>query len=132
MTTNYPAQILIIDDDEINNFIVGKLIHRLSPGAEVVACLNGREALDFLDQLAGGKQSCPDFIFLDLNMPVLDGWDFLDEFQKREFSNQVSVIILSSSIFRADIDRARNHTVPTQFISKPLTLEQLKDIFNLI
>lgn len=124
-----PAQVLIIDDDEINNFIVERLIHRLSPESEVIACTNGAEALGFLEDTVSKDNSFPDFIFLDLRMPVLDGWGFLDEYQKRGFNNQCSVIILTSSIFRYDIDRAQEHVVPTQLISKPLTLDHLRDLF---
>jgi CheY-like chemotaxis protein len=124
-----PVQVLIIDDDEINNFIVERLIHRLSPESEVIACTNGAEALGFLEKTVSKDNSFPDFIFLDLRMPVLDGWGFLDEYQKRGFQNQCSVIILTSSIFRYDIDRAHEHVVPTQLISKPLTLDHLRDLF---
>ena len=130
MNKKFPARILIIDNDEINSFIATKLIQRISPGTVVSSCVNGREALEFLKAaIRDAKDTFPEFIFLDLAMPVMDGWEFLDEFQKCCLNSAVRIIVLSSSLFRHDIDRAQNHAVSAQFISKPLTMEHLQNLF---
>jgi CheY-like chemotaxis protein len=129
MTSTFPTQILIVDDDEINSFIAAKLIKRVSPHTVVSACLNGQEALKLLKKSAKIHHPLPDFIFLDLFMPVMNGWEFLDAFQQSDFKKRINIIVLSSSVFRHDIDRAQKYPVLTQFISKPLTLQHLQKLF---
>ena len=73
--------ILLIDDDQINNFITSKLIKKVWPYAEITTCLNGRQAIDLLlSRKREPALALPEYILLDLNMPVMDGWEFLEEY----------------------------------------------------
>jgi CheY-like chemotaxis protein len=129
MKNKLPARVLVIDNDEINRFIATKLLARVSPGTVVDSCNNGHEALELLRIATENNDKFPEYILLDLTMPVMDGWEFLDEYEKLYIKKPVSVIVLTSSIFQRDMDRAQKHAVPAQFISKPLTSEYLENLF---
>ncbi|RFZ91281.1 response regulator [Mucilaginibacter conchicola] len=70
--------VCVIDDDDISNFITTRLIDKIYPGSSIKCCRNGRVAIDHLRTLFNSKKLLPDYILLDLTMPVMDGWQFLD------------------------------------------------------
>ena len=122
--------ILLIDDDPITNMINTKIIEKgLDLDYKVVAFTNPYEAIQQLQQWsASAEDEFPGILFLDINMPQMDGWEFLEEFQKLPASalEKCSVVMLSSSIDRDDIERSRTYKVVREFISKPLTADILK------
>ncbi|BAV08046.1 response regulator [Filimonas lacunae] len=92
---------------------------------------NGQEAMDYLQDLAKKQESeMPDIIFLDINMPVMNGWEFLEQFNKVEalFTKQPSVYVLSSTVDPEDYARAASYGVVKRFVSKPLTKDVLESI----
>jgi CheY-like chemotaxis protein len=119
--------ILLIDDDNISNFITEKLILREEFAQEVISFLSGEAALTYLQSLEQQHLPAPDIIFLDLNMPEMDGWEFMAEFKKfpREFTDPSRVFMLSSAVDSKDIVQARNMEEIEDFISKPLTKEDM-------
>jgi CheY-like chemotaxis protein len=124
----FPFQtILLIDDDSISNFITEKLILRENFAQEVVSFLSGEAALSYLKKQQQQHLPPPDIIFLDLNMPEMDGWEFISEFKKlpREFTENSRVFMLSSAVDAKDIVQARNMEEIEDFISKPLTKEDM-------
>ncbi len=126
--------VLLIDDDEINNMVCSKIIQKNNFASHVVTSLGGRQALAYLRQAITDATPLPDVIFLDINMPVMNGWDFLDQFgQIPELQDQnILLIMLSSSSSSEDIDRAANYPQVAQYITKPLTaahLAQIKQTF---
>ncbi len=122
-------KVLLIDDDKINNFL-STLIIKQSKIAEVFKeCFNGQEAIDFLEK--SDNQNLPDVIFLDLNMPVLDGWQFLEIFMKMEIHSQVPIYILTSSNYDADMNKAKSYSVVKGYIVKPLKKEMTLAILEL-
>lgn len=127
-----PVRILLVDDDEINNFISIKLIKKALLNTDITACLNGRFAIDQLleiKQKDPGK--LPDFILLDINMPIMNGWEFLDEYKRLNIDPQskTKIYIISSSVFSNDINKARSYPLVKSFISKPLSVDKIKDMF---
>ena len=124
--------ILIIDDDEINNFIAVKLINKIALPTMVSACLNGREGLDLIKSRIENKEPLPDVIFLDINMPIMNGWEFLEEFilMKDQLDKDIAINMLSSSVYNDDISKAKSYPVVKSFISKPLSLDKIKDILE--
>jgi CheY-like chemotaxis protein len=126
-----PIRILLVDDDEINNFISIKLIRKAAENADIKACLNGRFAIDELSEIQKQDPAeLPDFILLDINMPIMNGWEFLDEYKRLNIdpSGKSKIYIISSSVFSNDISKARSYPLVRNFISKPLSVEKIKEM----
>ncbi len=122
------SQALIIDDDEVNNFICVRQIRAANFAGKAEFLLNGREALDELGRrIKEDPDSLPDLIFLDINMPVMDAWEFLDEYERLHmtFSKPVKLFILSSSIYRKHILKASKYPSVVDYYFKPLSKELL-------
>jgi CheY-like chemotaxis protein len=119
--------ILLIDDDNISNFITEKLILRENFAQQVISFLSAEAALAYLQDLEQQQLPAPDIIFLDLNMPEMDGWEFMSEFKKfpQGFTATSRVFMLSSAVDSKDIVQARNMEEIEDFISKPLTKEDM-------
>ena len=122
-------KVLLIDDDDIVNSINKVIIQHAKFASEVVALTNVSEAISFLNE-AGKNGGLPQVIFLDLNMPDRNGWDFMDEFGKIEDKAKTKVIMLTSSISSKDEERARSSEDIAAFISKPLSPELLENIYE--
>ena len=127
-----PISILLIDDDEINNFISIKLIKKAIENSEIAAFLNGRFAINELLKIQErDPEQLPDFILLDINMPIMNGWEFLEEYQRLNIDplGKSKVFIISSSVFSNDINRAKSYPTVKNFVSKPLSVDKIKEIF---
>src|SRR5471030_1088456 len=133
MSPNPPISILLVDDDEINNFISIKLIRKAVDNADIKACLNGRFAIEDLAKIQkNDPDRLPDYILLDINMPIMNGWEFLDEYKRLNIdpSGKSKIFIISSSVFSNDINKARSYPLVKSFISKPLSVEKIKEMFE--
>jgi CheY-like chemotaxis protein len=125
--------ILFIDDDLITLMLCKMVISKASFSNEIATAKNGEEALKYFDTLKTAHSvNKPQLIFLDLNMPVMNGWEFLDSFNTEEYSefHQTKIVILSSTIDPADLERSKKYPMVIDFLSKPITkemLEYLKD-----
>jgi CheY-like chemotaxis protein len=129
---NKPVSILLVDDDEINNFISIKLIKKAIEHTAISACLNGRFAIEELVEIQKHDPSLlPDFILLDINMPIMNGWEFLDEYKRLNLDplGKSKIYIISSSVFSNDINKARSYPLVKNFISKPLSVDKIKEMF---
>lgn len=115
--------VLLVDDDPASNFLARLLLRKLKTVEHVSVAENGKEALDYIIENSG-KKSFPDLILLDINMPLMDGFEFMDHFQRLPFKNLTRVVLLSSSISSKDLQRAAAYKVE-DFINKPLTKEKL-------
>jgi len=130
-----PVNIMLVDDDEINNFITVKLIRKAFPDALLSTYLNGRLAIEKLkDIFKNSPDKIPDYILLDINMPIMNGWEFLEEYKTSQLDpdKKITIYILSSSVFSNDIDKAKSYESVANFISKPLNLESIKEVFSLM
>lgn len=122
----------LIDDDKLSIKLMSMLISKNNFCEEIISFHNPKTALDELKNNAKDPSKLPDVILLDLNMPVLDGWQFLDEFILIEFSKEIVVFIVSSSIDPSDLEMAKNYPIVKDYIIKPLTSEKLKQASLLI
>ena len=127
------VSVLLVDDDEINNFISIKLIKKALLNTEIMACLNGKFAIDQLVEIQRkDPDKMPDYILLDINMPIMNGWEFLDEFKRLNIDSvgKCKIFIISSSVFSNDINKARSYPLVKDFISKPLNVDKIKELFT--
>jgi CheY-like chemotaxis protein len=128
-----PVSVLLVDDDEINNFISIKLIKKALLNTEIMACLNGKFAIDQLVEIQRNDISkLPDYILLDINMPIMNGWEFLDEYKRMNIDplGKTKIFIISSSVFSNDINKARSYPLVKDFISKPLNVDKIVELFK--
>lgn len=123
---------LVVDDDAIFHFLMMKLLERLGiPADSVRTALSGREALDLMVEAQLTGKAYPDFIMLDLNMPMMDGFAFLEACHKlpERLPQQVKIIIISSSLDKRDRDRAL-HLGASHYLIKPVTETDLEAILR--
>lgn len=127
MRANGDLDILIVEDD-----LVISRLHKFSlKGAlenEVQICVNGREALDYLDTVAGKKEKI--LVLLDLNMPVMNGWDFLDACHSKPYVDRLVVVVVTSSSYREDNLKALNYERVVAYYTKPLRREYIPKILQ--
>ncbi|MBC7439034.1 MAG: response regulator [Flavobacterium sp.] len=124
-------KILCIDDDPIALLLSKLLLTKSCLASEIVALNNGEEALNYLSQsetLKKNKENDNLVVFLDLNMPIMDGWEFLEKFENELYANypNIKIILLSSSIDPSDIKKSNQFPMVLEFMSKPLSKEILK------
>ena len=125
--------VMIIDDDAVNNTVCSLIINRAQFASSIQTFLRAGDALDYLrETLANNPEKLPDVIFLDINMPVMNGWDFLDEFYPMlpELPKQVMLYMLSSSVYHEDVSRSREYPLVRDYLPKPLTAGILNGIRN--
>jgi CheY-like chemotaxis protein len=120
--------ILLIEDDDTINFYNEYVIKELGVSQEVQIALNGREALNYLEQRAQSGQPMPELIFLDINMPVMNGFEFIEEFEQREWKGSTLVVMLTTSLHPNDVARAKQYSSISEYLHKPLMEDSLKGI----
>jgi CheY-like chemotaxis protein len=128
--------ILCVDDDPITLMLCKMVIAKSSFASEIITAQNGEEALNYFDDLKlnnlGAEiKKYPSLVFLDLNMPVMDGWEFLDHFSKEEYTSafkNTKVIVLSSTIDPNDIEKSKTYSMVLDFLSKPITKEIVENL----
>lgn len=118
--------IYLIDDDDIQNLINTRVISLANDQLHVQSFTSAEQALNNLESLNGAGY--PKLIFLDINMPKMNGWDFLEEYEKHQYP--VNIYMLSSSINSKDIDKSTTYKSVKGFISKPLVVEKLVQILS--
>lgn len=124
--------LFLVDDDEIFTFLTKRTIEETNLVDRIKIFSNGQDAIDFLETAAGSQELLPDVILLDINMPILDGWGFLEEFilLKPSIGKQITIYVVSTSISPYDIDRAKNISDVSDFIIKPITKSGLIGILK--
>ena len=122
--------VMLVDDNDTDNFISKRIIEITKFARHVEVKGSGKSALDYLKENQNIVENLPNIIFLDINMPIVDGFVFLYEFEKFNelVRNKCKVIILSSSDNKRDIDKIVNNNHVIKFITKPLTEVALDEI----
>lgn len=120
-----PKKILLVDDDAAAAYVTQRLLRQSQLEVDLLTAHHGREALNIVREVCQNEQ-CPELILLDIHMPVMDGFEFLEELQKSAdlSSSALRIVLLSSSTHDLDVAKAKEYPV-IDFLQKPLTLEKL-------
>jgi len=124
-------KILCVEDNQIMQNIYRRMIPVAEFAQEVVSVYNGQEAIDYIKELkTSSGDNFPELIFLDLNMPTMSGWTFLEEIEQLLDSDEEEprVVIVTSSVDPKDVEKAQKYPSIIDFLSKPLTFEMLQDL----
>lgn len=122
--------ICLVDDDKIYQTIVLKQLAKIAEDCRIVALDDGEEAIGAIKKMILDKADLPDLILLDLNMPFMDGWDFLNEFKmlKGYTSKKINIVIVTSSVDERDLSRAREYEEVSGYMVKPVIMTDLKKV----
>ncbi|MFV8376811.1 response regulator [Flavobacterium sp. LB1P62] len=122
--------IWVVDDDAIYQIIVNKIIQRSEMFSAISSFKNGKDAIDTLQNSLENIELIPDIILLDINMPIMDGWEFMEEMGllKSQVNKQINIYIVSSSIAIEDKNKSKTYPDILGYLSKPITTENLKMI----
>lgn len=124
--------LFLVDDDEVFTFLTKRTIEETHLVDQIKIFSNGQDALEFLEKAAGNKDLLPEVILLDINMPILDGWGFLEEFilLQPSIGKRITIYVVSTSISPYDLERARNVSEVSDYIIKPVTKSGLINILK--
>ncbi|TAF55469.1 MAG: response regulator [Sphingobacteriia bacterium] len=124
--------VCLIDDDKIYQFTARKILESTGLAKSIVSFFNGSEAIGFLKENAQNADQLPDVVFLDINMPVMNGWEFLDEFQQLRPSMKKSILIymVSSSVDDTDIQKSRSYQEVKDYIVKPINRQRYQELME--
>jgi CheY-like chemotaxis protein len=128
MTTGLNC-IMLVDDSEMDNYFHSEIIRRSGAAEEILVAENGPQALEIM---SSGRSKRPDLIFLDINMPGMNGWEFLEAYQKLDSDQKARtvIIMLSTSLNPADKQRAQELKGISGYRSKPLSKAMLEEIIS--
>ena len=126
--------VMLVDDNDTDNFISQKIIELNSFADRVIAKNSGKSALEYLEANENDPSALPEVIFLDINMPIVDGFVFLFEFERfnDELKKKCKIAILSSSDNKRDIERIVDNDYVVKYITKPLTQDALVEITSVL
>lgn len=130
MSKGHLKCVMLVDDNDTDNFISKRIIELAGYAEKIVVKNSGKTALEYLEAEQFSEENLPDFIFLDINMPVVDGFVFLFEFEQLSqlVKDKCKIAILSSSDSKRDIERMVSNEFVVKFVTKPLTIEALEEL----
>lgn len=129
---NRVKNVLLVDDNDADNYVHKRVIEESGCSARIVVKENGKLAIEYIENELDGSDESPWIVFLDLNMPVMDGWQFLDRFAAlpNPARSEIRVVILSASGNPDDKNRADRMPEVSSFVPKPLTANELVAILK--
>ncbi|MBU2949811.1 response regulator [Tamlana agarivorans] len=123
---------LLIDDDKFTSFYNEKIVKKHNKFGEIISLNSAKSALEYLEEAIAGKALKPDVIFLDINMPAMNGWEFIEAYKELDtkFTDDIKIIMLTTSSNPKDKERSQTLNEITDYINKPLSLAILDNIIE--
>lgn len=118
--------VMVVDDSEADQYISKIMLEEYDPSIEILQAFDGQEALEVLDNI----EQQPAIIFLDINMPRMNGHEFLAAYDKRSVKGSSVIVMLTSSEQKEDIDRSRSYKSVKDYLTKPLDAENIETVFK--
>lgn len=124
--------VALVDDDRIYQFTTERMLHRLNNNIVFLWFKNGVEAMDYIRSHAHNAAELPKILILDINMPLMNGWEFLDEYNQLldTLVSPIAIYMMSSSIDDRDMKRALSYEYVSDYIEKPITTELLRTLLH--
>lgn len=124
--------VCLIDDDRIYQFAAKKVLEATKLTRQILSFTNGQEALAFIKSNSTNETQLPDVIFLDINMPILDGWQFLHQLKPLlvNLPKQFRIIMVSSSVDDYDIKKAKEFDWVSGYVVKPINKEKFQQLLT--
>lgn len=124
--------VLLIDDDVVTNFYNTKILRKHEKFNEIIAVTGGVDALKYLEEVSKGHLVKPNFIFLDINMPGMNGWEFVLEYNKldKNLTKDIKLVMLTTSNNPDDFERSKRLDAVNDFINKPLSINLLSSLLK--
>lgn len=124
--------IAVVDDDKIFQLIASRSIKAAQFHGKILQFNNGEEAIHYLEEHANDENELPDVLFLDINMPLVDGWMFMEDYVtlKSRINKPIRIYMVSSSIDQRDIERARSISDIKDYITKPISQQKFAELIS--
>jgi CheY-like chemotaxis protein len=124
--------VLLVEDDQTHNFFNSFLIESLALADQVAVAENGADALQYLERAGSGEEQMPELILLDINMPVMNGFEFIDTYEKlnEDMKSKILVVMLTTSMRPTDIERAKSYPSIAEYLYKPVSQQTLSDLIG--
>ncbi|SNS86126.1 Response regulator receiver domain-containing protein [Ekhidna lutea] len=125
-------RILLVDDDDSTNFLHKTILGRLDCANHIDVCQNGKEAIEFLSAKVDGEYPQPNVIFLDINMPIMNGWEFLEAYEKLipEQKGDLIIAMVTTSTNPADRQKAQDFNFVSTFMNKPMRKDNIRELLK--
>ncbi len=122
--------IMLIDDDDIFNMLSGIALKKVFNDLNLLVFTSANAAIDYFEENIGEQDKIPEVIFLDINMPVMNGFEFLDHISNFpvEVLNRIKVVMLTSSMYETDKDKSLAYPLVKHYLEKPLTIQKVNDL----
>ncbi len=130
MTTD--KVVCLIDDDEIYQYIFRRQVEITHPSSQIHIFPNGKKGFEYLMNSLKNPNTIPEYIFLDINMPIMDGWQFLEEFSTIEdkLTKDINIYLVTSSIDERDIAKANQINSVKEYLIKPISGDKIQEVFQ--
>tara|TARA_R110002050_G_scaffold267266_2_gene408866 strand:+ start:12859 stop:13263 length:405 start_codon:yes stop_codon:yes gene_type:complete len=122
----------VVDDDDIYKYSINRALKTTDLASKIITFSNGEEAILFMIENLNQNENLPDIIFLDINMPIMDGFQFMEEYIKIKprVGKKITIYMVSSSIDKADINKAKSISEISDYLIKPIRPEELANLLT--
>jgi CheY-like chemotaxis protein len=126
--------VCLIDDDEIYQYIFRRQVEISHPSSQIHIFPNGKKGFEYLINSLKSPDTRPEYIFLDINMPIMDGWQFLEEFSslEKKLTKDINIYLVTSSIDKRDIAKANQIDHVKEYLIKPISEDKIMKVFKKI